>query len=360
MVLIFFGTLDQVNLGIQAAQAKYFRSLWVWHAFGGSGMKLPILPGGYLIGALLLINLVAAHFARFQPSWKKSGIVLIHTGVVVLLLSELFTAALARESMMPMNEGETKTYSEAQYSTELAVIDTTDPATDKVVAIPEKILASTAVIQHPALPFTIEVVAFMANANLFMRAQMTNPPPAVADQGLGVRIHAEEIPRTVKMNERDLTTVLIRIEDGDQSSGTWLVSNALGKAQTFTHAGRSYSLRLRAARDYKPFSLTLLDFQHDVYPGTMIPKNFSSRVRLIDPGQNEDREVLIYMNNPLRYAGYTFFQSGFDNNDTTSILQVVKNPAYILPYISCVLVAAGLIVQFGMHLLKFLKRRSTI
>ncbi len=38
--------------------------------------------------------------------------------------------------------------------------------------------------------------------------------------------------------------------------------------------------QLRPARYYKPYSLTLQDFTHEVYPGTQIPKNFSSKVTL--------------------------------------------------------------------------------
>ena len=52
-------------------------------------------------------------------------------------------------------------------------------------------------------------------------------------------------------------------------------------------------------------------------------------------------------NNPLRYAGLTFYQAGFDNNDRTSVLQVVENPSWFLPYLACLLVTLGLLVQFG-------------
>ena len=38
------------------------------------------------------------------------------------------------------------------------------------------------------------------------------------------------------------------------------------------------------------------------------------------------------MNNPLRHGGYTFYQSGFKNDDRTTILQVVRNPGWQLPY----------------------------
>ncbi len=140
--------------------------------------------------------------------------------------------------------------------------------------------------------------------------------------------------------------------------GTWLVSNAISDPQLFTCSGRTLELVVRQRRFYKQFALTLLNFTHDRYAGTDIPKNFSSRVRLVDLERNENRDVLISMNDPLRYRGYTFYQSGFDNDDKTSILQVVKNPAMIIPYVACALVALGLVTQFSMHLFGFIRKRN--
>ncbi|MEP6663761.1 MAG: hypothetical protein ABJC04_08865, partial [Verrucomicrobiota bacterium] len=79
-----------------------------------------------------------------------------------------------------------------------------------------------------------------------------------------------------------------------------------------------------------------------------------------DPKRGEDRDVLIKMNEPLRYAGLTFFQSGFDEkNDKVTILQVVRNPAALTPYISCIIVGAGLLTQFLTHLIAFGRRQKT-
>ncbi len=50
----------------------------------------------------------------------------------------------------------------------------------------------------------------------------------------------------------------------------------------------------------------------DNYLGTQTPKNYSSDVRLVDKDRNIDREVKIWMNNPLRFAGETFYQSGYN------------------------------------------------
>jgi hypothetical protein len=111
-------------------------------------------------------------------------------------------------------------------------------------------------------------------------------------------------------------------------------------------------------RFYKPFTVHLLEFKHDKYPGTDIPKNFSSRVRLQRPATGEDREVLIYMNNPLRYAGETYYQASFDPDDHGTVLQVVHNPSWLTPYFSCVLVGIGLMTQFSSHLIDFAGKRK--
>ena len=114
---------------------------------------------------------------------------------------------------------------------------------------------------------------------------------------------------------------------------------------------------MRPTRAYKPFTLTLLDFSHDRYAGTEIPKNFSSRIKLTTEDGN-NREVLIYMNNPLRYAGLTFYQASFEpGNDKVTILQVVRNPSWLIPYIACGMMTFGLLWQFGYHLIGFVGRR---
>src|SRR6058998_2300035 len=66
MALIFAGTLAQVHLGIHEAQQRYFQSMVVWWPPDGRGFQIPIFPGGHLIGAVLLINLIAAHVKRFR------------------------------------------------------------------------------------------------------------------------------------------------------------------------------------------------------------------------------------------------------------------------------------------------------
>jgi hypothetical protein len=358
MLLVFFATLDQVNLGIWAVQAKYFRSLFVMARLAGTGIAVPVFPGGYLIGGLLLINLTAAHAYRLKLTWSKSGLWLTHFGLILLLLGELFTGLWQRESLMLLDQGETKNYSESRMQVELAVIDTTDPKFDDVVAIPTDVLETLGTVQYPRIPFRIHPVAFYPNSMLRMKDQMPGSPQAAADQGFGTQYVVLPQPVTYKPDEQNAPAALLEITGTNGTLGTWLVSTDLTEPQSLTVAGHTYELILRSRRHYQPFSLTLIKFSHDRYPGTDIPKTFSSRVRLQTPDGRVDREVLIYMNNPLRYGGLTFYQAGFQPNDRTTILQVVQNPSWILPYVSCVLMGLGLVIQFGIHLTRFLRNRT--
>jgi cytochrome c biogenesis factor len=100
LVLVLAGTLAQVDLGLYAAQSKFFRSFFVYWTPAGSGLKIPVLPGGWLIGLVLLVNLLSAHIKRFRFTPKKYGIILIHAGLIFLLAGQFLTELFQVESTM--------------------------------------------------------------------------------------------------------------------------------------------------------------------------------------------------------------------------------------------------------------------
>ncbi|MBC7368660.1 MAG: cytochrome c biogenesis protein ResB [Undibacterium sp.] len=357
IILIFAATVDQVNLGIWAVQQKYFHSLFVLWRVGD--IPVPVFPGGYLIGGFLLINLISAQVYRFKLSAKKSGIWLTHVGLIILLIGELLTGLWQEEFALRLDEGQSKNYSESYRFNELAVTETTDAAFDDVVVIPEKILARGEAIQHAKLPFRIVPKLYYPNATI-PENDSKAPTPSHATKGIGLQVGVVPLPLTYKQDERNLPAAYVELVGADGLIGTWLVyANPGMPPQRFEYAGRSWKIALRYERNYKPFSLTLLKFSNDRYAGTAIPKNYSSRIRLNTPEGRDDREVLIYMNNPLRYAGLTFYQASFDGPKTT-ILQVVRNPSWQMPYIACTLMTLGLLIQFGIHLVAFIARRRKI
>ena len=156
ILLVFIGTLAQVDEGLYNAQARYFRPccrLIFAHPLQFTGIpvfghRLPlILPGGYLIGTMLLLNLVAAHIYRFQLSIKKIGIQLTHAGVILLLVGQLATDMLAHESQISFTEGQTKSYAESPGNYELVFMSDDGADGEQVVAISGRSLARGGDIQ---------------------------------------------------------------------------------------------------------------------------------------------------------------------------------------------------------------------
>jgi hypothetical protein len=52
----------------------------------------------------------------------------------------------------------------------------------------------------------------------------------------------------------------------------------------------------------------------------------------------------------------TYYQESF-KGEHNSVLEVVRNPSWLVPYISCGAIALGLVIQFLMHLAAFARKR---
>jgi hypothetical protein len=370
IVLVFCGTLAQVDHGIWVVVKTYFRSFFVWIPlliFFPRSVSNPLpwyigfpFPGGWTIGALLLVNLFAAHLVRFKISWKRSGILLIHAGLIVLMLSELITGLFAVEGNMSIATGGSSNFIERTEHMELAVVAPVDKQNEEVTSVPASILRKGGQISHASLPFDVRVVQYMPNTKDLVAPSVAGVAN-LATTGTGLRFVALEQPEGVGVDsdqkfDAPSAYLELKAKDTGESLGVYLVSALMPNPQTVDVGAKKYDIALRPHHDYKPYSMQLLDFTHKVYPGTNIPKDFRSRVRLTDKGNNEDREVEIYMNAPLRYEGETFYQVGVVGRDEGTVLQVVRNPGWQLPYIACTMVIVGLVVHFGINLTGFLRR----
>jgi ABC-type transport system involved in cytochrome c biogenesis permease subunit len=296
---------------------------------------------------------------------KRAGIVLLHGGIALMMLSELVTGISAEESRMAIAEGQTVNYSDDIRTTELAVIDRSPAEHDRVTVVPASLLVANVgegePINHPDLPFKIQVHRWLQNSQLRSPTpNETNPATA----GFGTRQIADAVRPATGVGEDaqkvDFSAAYIELfsKETGRSLGTYLTSQWLNE-QPVEVDGRTYDFGLRFKRIYHPYSLTLKEFRFDRYMGTNTPKNYSSHVVFKDPRYNVDREVRIWMNNPLRYSGRTFYQSGFDETtERGTVLQVVKNPSWMTPYVSCMLVATGMLAHFGTILVRFLRRRA--
>lgn len=74
-----------------------------------------------------------------------------------------------------------------------------------------------------------------------------------------------------------------------------------------------------------PFMLTLDRFEVETYPGTHSPMDFVSHVDIGDASGKTIKEARISMNHILKYKGYRFYQSDYDE-EGDSVLSVAHDP----------------------------------
>ena len=383
MILIFVATLEQVRIGIRGAQAEFFESMYgIWHypeQFWGGNLLNPLpipIPGGYLLGGLLILNLLAAFITRFQWTGKKMGIQFIHLGIIMLLVGQLATQAMQEESRMQINKGESKNYLERFHGVELAFIDVTDAQTERVVALPEALLKQGGLHYSEDLPFKVRVLNFGPNCefNSLPPASKAKGPTEGVNRGVIQSANLEIRPKAEDFSSEGMNFgyVVFELLEGAESLGTWAaISHPAGNHwwaqinpkmgdlafQPIRMNGRLWGATLRPEREYLPYSIELLGIANEFYQGTDIPFNFESEI-VLNMEKNQSRRALVYMNTPLRHEGKTFYQYQMNKSADYTVFQVVRNPSWLVPYIACVLVSIGLLWQFSFHLVRFLNKNS--
>lgn len=373
LLLVYFGTWAQVDAGIYEVQKRYFHSWFTWANFGTvlprtSDGQLAVsggfpMPGGYAIGLLMLLNLLASWYERLVWKWNKIGLHLVHLGLVVLLLGEAWTSVAQIDSRMMIKQGDTVAYTEDSRRIELALMDRSTPDRDQVWSIRQDLLRTGSVISEASMPVVLQVEEFAPNSELLAPSQTDGASAAKATAGAGVGITMRtQRSEGTSSGSSNAPSMYVTVLEKGQSRGTYLLSfyQPLDAAQEVKLSdGKSLYVQLRPKRYALPYEIKLVEFRNDRYTGTSITKNYSSRIRLTDRAQNVDREEVIWMNHPLRYGGQTFYQSGYLGDDTT-ILQVVRNPAMLMPYVACIIGTIGMLLQFGITVWGFAATRSEL
>lgn len=333
IVLLVIGTVAQAEMGLYAAHQKYFSSIVIW--FG----PVP-LPGGYTLLGVLSLNLLLKFLFYSEWVWRKSGIILSHLGALVLLIGGLVTAISAQERYMPIIEGGASRYLYDYVERALQIYED-----DQLrYTIPFADLNSRA---KGDLPYGILVTEACANCEILRREDV--------------------VPNTAEDIDKNYTGFAEFMALSGRPKGKEPEADLAGI--TFTHAGLTYiafegmpkpveidnlKIVLGKAQEALPFEIALTDFQRDVYPGTQQPRGFSSDIIIRDQGI--EWPLRISMNEPLRYKGWTFFQSGFEESTdgAVTILAVVKNEGWLFPYIGTGILGFGLLL----HCLLMMRRNQ--
>ena len=329
---------------------------WVW--FGG----IEINPNVMRIAWQLIQSTVAGLVLLMGCAFifkKRAGIVLLHAGIGLMMANEIVVYGLHEEGVVHIREGSSANYAIDQRNAELAIIDRSPSDHDQVVVVPRSKLEAGGTIQDEQLPFDVEIVEYFINARVGDKSSGEETP---ADAGKFSKLKILEKPPVsgAAGSAVDIPAAYVKFTDRDGDSlGTYLLSASSSATQKIKVDDDTYDIVLRFKRRYLGYELHLKDFRFDRYLETNTAKNFSSLVRIVDEGNGVDREVMISMNNPLRYRGTTFYQSDWDKEDEKgTYLQAVSNTGWMVPYVGCMIVAIGMLAQFGITLLRFLRRRD--
>lgn len=130
------------------------------------------------------------------------------------------------------------------------------------------------------------------------------------------------VPSHAETMKEDGLHMVVSVEGESRDIFVFGSKGALGKEETVTMGDLRIGVSYGSTLHTLPFSLRLNDFQIERYPGSNSPSSFASEVTLLDPAYGVEKPFRIFMNNILKYKGYRFFQSSFDQDENGTILSV--------------------------------------
>ena len=353
LVVVLVGTLEQQHLSLYEVQRKYFSSLF---------FATPIpFPGGALLLGLLFLNLTIGGLLRIRWKTATLGVIIVHVGILMLLVGGFVEYRLSSKGFIHFaKEGE---HGDRYYSYEDwdLTIERAGPDAKQWIAPTEEVSRATdgrtVRVTAPDLPFDVLLSGYARNTEL-RRARS-------ASDGIdGVEMF--EVSSSSLDGGSNLPGVVATAAGKGAVAATgdargYLRGGEGVYAWTVAREGVDYRVALTRRSWPLPFDTRLDRAIGEKHPGTEggrameMFRRFSSFVTVNDGGVS--REVHITMNEPLRWKGTIFYQSGFGrylDGSPWSTLAVVQNPSDRVPIVACVIIAIGMVLHFGLRLLRFL------
>lgn len=351
-LLTWFATLEQIDNGLYPTLNKYFhwKSLFLLPEIQGKMVPLP-LPGGYWVGAILLLNLTLGGVIRIRKGWKHAGNLIAHFGIILMLVAGGVAHHFSERGNMAVGEGESSDAAEDYFEYVVEVAEIRDGKPHDIHVIRGKHLddltdGRSRLFRLPKLPFDLEVAGWQNHA---APVSITERAPAASERvadGYYLMEKPDEV--NAEANTAGCYARIVR-RDGTKSD-PFILAGASFHPFSVRHEDRIFTVDLRKRLWPMPFTVKLDEFTAEFHPGTMKPSKFVSRITRIENGG--EAKVTIQMNEPMRYEGLTFFQASYGPPGTGpgqrmySVFEIVKNPADKWPEYSLYVVAFGMLVTF--------------
>jgi len=369
-LLTWFGTLDQVENGLFLAQKRYFES---WIVVQRSPVPL-VMPGGMTCMGLLALNLFVGGLVRIRKSWRTAGVIVIHVGIALLLLSGFVKLYHSEDGHLtlwePVRDGRGNVVVPGQesdefvsyYLWEVAVWDASQTGPVEEHLIPHEELSdlvdgNTRRFHAPDLPFELELSGYLANCTPMPKGPMWKAESPTVD---GYAFEQVENDTDAEHNVAGLT---LRLKD--RATGATREDLLWGNQRhpvAFESGGRTWAIDLRHTRYPMPFTIRLEDFRKEDHPGITKARSFESDVAQVRDGH--EQTVRIQMNEPLRSGGLVLFQSSYGPSNARpgermfSTFSVVRNPSDHWPLIALIVIAFGLLLTFIPRLFDFVGKQN--
>ena len=312
----------------------------------------------------------------------RGGNVLIHIAVGMLMFGQFAFGDRQIEERLNLIEGQASNMVCRTTEMELACIKAAqkNETTEKVTAISGRLLkarAGSEAIDLSELPFQIRVLKYFPNAAVTRVGPFAEN---VATAGLGKSYLAiQRPPEGGASSKSNVAAAYVQLTDTKDGAdlGVFLVTQFLNdRSQLFMEAegdvcdtvdtaSGPWRIQLRFRREYKPYEVRLDDVRRINYSASETPRDYSSFVTFTDESTGAEQPGRIWMNNPVRYRGETFFQSNYSKvqladgsvSEMTG-LQVVENAGWLIPYVACVLAFWGMLAHFGGTFVRFADRHE--
>jgi hypothetical protein len=339
-ILTVWGTVYQAEHGLYAAQQKFFHS-WFTLVLG----FIPF-PGAILIMFVLFFNLLFSLLFRIRLRLKNIGNSLIHIGMMILLIGGFLTFYHAEESYINLVEGQNTRFSRANGQWELAIWRN-QPGSRRVFAVDTDRLSAGDTISIADLDISFTVLNYLKNCD----ARVSAAPDKTLFSSAGI-VSLTPKPAEIEPGQ-NRPGLVADVTRSDHTSAKIILYGGNDRPTPVPDAGGQLLILLREKRFLLPFKIELIDFTMETYPGSNMAKSYQSEVQ-IDTGVLS-RQVTISMNKPLRYKGYTLYQSSYFIAPTgreSSVLTVVKNVWRLFPYIASGVIFLGMTLHFLLMLLR--------
>lgn len=333
LVLLTLGTISQRYIGLYHSEKLFFGSFILW-------LGLVPLPGAYATLCFLSAGLIAKLVLKSPLRKRTAGTFITHVSVLMLMLGGLVSAFSREEGYITIFPQE--------------IVNTVSDYHDREVAVLKdgkeyQVIPYTSLQEQEKLP--LEGVPFTVNIK-----QKCYPcavePLSEADVGAYGMAAAMELKDAQPGPDDALNRAGAMVEIAGVSKeqvGRYILFESLAEPPVIKVEGHEYKLLMRAAKRLLPFSVQLLDFEQENHPGTAMAREYRSEIQVKD-GELKWKET-VSMNQPMRYRGYTIYQSSFveDGEKKASVLAVVKNAGWVFPYISVTLLSIGLLLHLFMR-----------